>query len=159
MTSASLRLHSSPTEQGLVLLNYFPAITKRYSAALEGTRPQMQVLAFCSVNRSPPRQDPWLNLTQIRVAENHGTGTRYLDSTHQNTRPKDGVKKTGVNDTRVTTCCHTRQGTKQPCHEAPQLSSLPLGPQLCHPTCPTAAILRVHLRLWDRCSLKWLNLN
>lgn len=136
MTSTTLELHSSPTERGLVLLNYFPAIMKCYSAALEGTRLQMQVSAFYYINCSIPRQDSYLNLTQIRrVAENHDISPRYLDLTHQNTRPKHEMKKTGVNYILVITCNHTRQGTKQPCHKALHLSSscssLPLRPQLC----------------------------
>lgn len=123
VTSTSLQLHSSPTEQGLALLNYFAAIMKCYWAALEGTRLQMQVLAFYHINCSTTRQDSYLNLTQIsRVAENHDISTRYLDLTHQNTRPKHVIKKTGVNYILVITCDHTHQGTKQPCcHEAPQL--------------------------------------
>lgn len=136
VTSTSLQLHSSPTEQGLVLLNYFPVIMKCYSAALEGTRLQMQVLAFYYINCSTSRQDSYLNLTQIRrVAENHDISTRYLDLTHQNTRPKHVIKKTGENYILVIASHHTHQGTKQPCHEAPHLSSscssLPLCPQLC----------------------------
>lgn len=135
VTSTSLEHHSSSTEQGLVLLNYFAAIMKCYSAALEGTRLQMQVLAFYYINRSTPRQDSYLNLIQIRrVAENHAISTRYPDLAHQNTRPKYVAKKTGVNSMSGITGNHTHQGTKQPCHEAPQLSSscssVPLCPQL-----------------------------
>lgn len=47
VTSTPLVLHSSPTEQGLAVLNYFPAIMKCCSAAVEGAGLQTGAMAFC----------------------------------------------------------------------------------------------------------------